>query len=71
MKSPWVHTDKNGLMNGRRGMDRKLFITVESQLIKAEEMMRLKKSLFNDHFNNWFSQESSMDAKTSERKYEE
>lgn len=42
MKSPCIHTNINGSMNGRRGMGRKHFITVENQLMKVEGMMKLE-----------------------------
>lgn len=49
-----------------------MFLTVECQLINVEGLMNFGNSSFcNYHSNNWFRQESKMEAKTSQWKFDE
>lgn len=49
-----------------------MFLLVECKLINVEGMMDVGKlPFYNYHSNNWFRQESKMDAKTSRSKFSE
>lgn len=64
-QSPWVHIDINKPPDICMEEMEKLF-TIESQLIMQKEWWKLEKLSFGNHHNNWFKQELSINAKTSE-----